>query len=121
MSKHGLAKARAALRKVTDIDGEPMGLTPKYLVVSEELEMAAQQLISPITAAVTGEVNPFAAQLTLIVDPVFQGTEWMLAADPDYGDAIELADLRGHEGVRIEEIPNHLIDGLSYRGSGCGR
>ncbi|UFM66793.1 Mu-like prophage major head subunit gpT family protein [Paracoccus sp. MA] len=115
LTVEGLSKARTALRKVRDLDGEPMNLTPKYVVVGPDLETEAQQLISPIMAAVTGAVNPFASSLELIVDPFLEGEEWMVAADPNYGDAIELADLRGYEGVRVEEIPDHLVDGLSYR------
>lgn len=111
----GLSKARAALRKVKDIDGDPMGLTPRYLVVGPDLETDAQRLISPITAAVTGEVNPFSSNLELIVDPLLDGTEWIVAGDPAYGDAIELADLRGYEGVQVEEVPNHLSDGITWR------
>lgn len=115
LSVEGLSKARAKLRAVADIDGEPMNLTPRFLIVSGDLETDAQRLVSPITAAVTGEVNPFASQLQLIVDPVMTGESWMLAASPDEADAIELADLRGYEGVRVEEIPSNLTDGISYR------
>lgn len=115
LTVEGVSKARTALRKVKDLDGEPMNLTPKFLVVGPDLETEAQQLISPIMAAVTGAVNPFSSSLELIVDPFLEGDEWMVAADPAYGDAIELADLRGYEGVRVEEIPDHLVDGLSYR------
>lgn len=115
LSVEGLSAARKKLRQVVDIDGEEMNLTPKFLIVSSDLETDAQRLVSPITAAVTGQVNPFASGLELIVDPVMSGSEWMLAASPDEADAIELADLRGYEGVRVEEIPSHLTDGLSYR------
>lgn len=111
----GLSAARAALRAQKDLDGEPMGLTARYLVVGPALETVAQQLVSPITAAVTGQVNPFAGTLEVIVDDVMTGTEWMLAADPAMADAIELADLRGYEGVQVEEITNALNDGISYR------
>lgn len=111
----GLSAARKALRMAKDLDGEPMNLQPKYLVVSPDMETEGQQLISPITAAVTGAVNPFASTLELIVDPMLVGAEWILAADPAFGDAIELADLRGFEGVRVEEMPLGAVDGVSYR------
>ncbi|WP_330448456.1 hypothetical protein FLP41_15140 [Paracoccus marcusii] len=34
---------------------------------------------------------------------------------PAYGDAIELADLRGREGIQVEEIFDPMNDGLSWR------
>ncbi|MBO4169542.1 HK97 family phage prohead protease [Cereibacter azotoformans] len=111
----GLSAARKVLRETPDLDGDAMNLSPKFLVVSPDLETVGQQLISPITAAVTGSVNPFASTLTLIVDPVLSGSEWMLAADPNEGDCIELADLRGYEGVRVDELPLGAVDGVSYR------
>ncbi|MEA5159979.1 HK97 family phage prohead protease [Cereibacter johrii] len=111
----GLSAARKVLREVPDLDGDAMNLSPRFLVVSPDLETVGQQLISPITAAVTGSVNPFASSLTLIVDPVLSGSEWMLAADPNEGDCIELADLRGYEGVRVDELPLGAVDGVSYR------
>lgn len=111
----GLSAARKALRLAKDLDGEAMNLQPRYLVVSPDQETEAQQLISPITAAVTGAVNPFSSTLELIVDPLLNGQEWMLAADPAFADAIELADLRGYEGVRVDELPMGAVDGVSYR------
>ena len=111
----GLSVARAAMRKVKGIDGDAMGLSMKFLVVGPDLETKAQQLISPITAAVTGQVNPFSGTLQLIVDPLMEGNEWIIAASPDYGDAIELADMRGYEGVQITEIEQPLIDGMSWK------
>jgi hypothetical protein len=111
----GLSAARKALRMAKDLDGEPMNLQPKFLVVSPDMETEGQQLISPITAAVTGAVNPFSSTLELIVDPMLTGAEWILAADPAFGDAIELADLRGFEGVRVDEMPLGAVDGVSYR------
>lgn len=111
----GLSAARAALRKQRGIDGEQMGLTPKYLIVGSDLETDAQRLISPITAAVTGEVNPFASTLELIVDPLIEGKSWIVAADANVGDAIELAELRGYEGVQIEEVFDPMNDGFAWR------
>lgn len=111
----GLSVARAAMRKVKGIDGDAMGLSMKFLIVGPDLETKAQQLISPITAAVTGQVNPFSGTLQLIVDPLMEGNEWIIAASPDYGDAIELADMRGYEGVQVTEIEQPLIDGMSWK------
>lgn len=111
----GLSAARKALRLAKDLDGEAMNLQPRFLVVSPDMETEGQQLISPITATLTGSVNPFASTLELIVDPLLTGPEWILAADPAFGDAIELADLRGYEGVRVDELPMGAVDGVSYR------
>lgn len=111
----GLSQARAALRKQTSIDGEQMGLTPKFLIVGPDLETDAQRLVSPITAAVTGEVNPFASNLELIVDPLIDDRSWIVAADTNVGDAIELAELRGYEGVQVEEVFDPMTDGFSWR------
>lgn len=111
----GLSAARSVMRKMKGIDGDAMGLSMKYLIVGPDLETKAQQLLSPITAAVTGQVNPFSGTLEMIVDPLMEGNEWIISASPDYGDAIELADLRGYEGVQVEEVMDPVNDGFSWR------
>lgn len=116
----GLSKARAALRKLKGIDGEPRNLPGKFLIVSPDDETAAQQLTSPITAAVTGEVNVFAASLTVIVDPMLEAGEWILAPAPALGDSIEYADLEGYEGVNVAEFFNPAVDGMSWRARAFG-
>lgn len=110
-----LKAARLKLATVKDLDGDPMDLELAYIVCALEDRDEWEKLMSPITAAVTGDVNIYAGRFSLIADPMLAPGEWIAAADPAYGDAIELADLRGYEGVRVEEIPNHLVDGISYR------
>lgn len=116
----GLSKARAALRKLKGVDGEPRNLAGKFLIVSPDDETVAQQLVSPITAAVTGEVNVFAASLTVIVDPMLSAGEWILAADPAMGDSIEYAELEGYEGVNVADFFNPAVDGMSWRARAFG-
>lgn len=116
----GLSKARAVLRKMKGIDGEPRNLDGRFLIVSADDETLARQLVSPITAAVTGEVNIFAGSLTIIVDPMLEAGEWILAADPAFGDSIEFADLEGYEGVNVAEFFNPAVDGMSWRARAFG-
>lgn len=111
----GLSVARAILRKTKGVDGEPMGLSGKFLVTGPDDETTAQQLLSPVYAAVSGSVNVFVGTLQHIVDPTMEAGTWILAADPAYGDAIELADLRGYEGVQVEEVMDPVNDGFSWR------
>lgn len=110
-----LSKARVLMRQFVDIDGEPMDLESRYLIVSTADETDADRVLSVIAPSITGEVNPFAGTLEKIVDPSLEPGEWILAADPDYGDHIQIAELDGYQGVNVEEIFHPMVDGFTWR------
>jgi hypothetical protein len=114
-----LATARKAMRLQKGLDGTtPIDATPKFLIVPAALELTAEQLLTQITPAVVGEVNPFAGKLDLIVEPrldAVSATAWYLAADPALLDTIEYAYLDGEVGPQIFIEQGFEIDGMSMK------
>jgi HK97 family phage prohead protease len=114
-----LAAARTSMRLQKGLDGKtPIDATPSFLIVPAALETTAEQLITTITAAKAGDVNPFGGRLDLIVDPrldVVSSTAWYLAADPALVDTIEYSYLEGVNGpeVLIEDSFSH--DATSFK------
>jgi len=107
------------MNQFTDIGGEPIMATPKYLVVCPALEFTARQILTSATKMWTDgagaiSVHPTAnvismIGLQLIVDkylPIVntgndQNTQWYLFADPADIAALEAAHLSGHESPEI--------------------
>ena len=105
------------MNEFTDIGGEPIMASPKYLVVTPALEFTALRilnstlLLEAATAGTpTGATNVIAQKgLTLIIDkylPIVntgndQNTQWYLFSDPNDVVALEAAHLTGHENPEI--------------------
>jgi len=97
-----LNTARLAMRRQKGLAGEPINVTPKFVLVPPELETAMEQAISTVQATKTSDTNPFAS-LALIVDPrLTNASQWYLAADPSQIDGLEYAYLEGTPGPQIE-------------------
>jgi len=97
ISEASVSAARLAMRTQTGIGGERLGMQPRYLVVGPALETVAEKFL----ATTTGEVNPFAGQLTLMVEPRITGSGWYLFAAPGQMATFELAHLAGVSGPVI--------------------
>ncbi len=101
----------------TDIGGEPIMATPKFLVVPPALEFTALRILNSVVlleaaaaGTPTGATNVIAMKgLQLIVDkylPIVntgadQHTQWYLFSDPADLAALEAAHLTGHENPEI--------------------
>lgn len=92
----GLAIAK--MRKQKGLDGKFINVQPAYLIVGADRELQAAQLInSTIVPNTTGQANPYANSVQLVVDPRIEGNKWYLAAAPSRVDTIEYAFLDGEE------------------------
>ena len=113
-----LSAARLAMRRQKGLQGETLGIAPRYLVVPPELETTAQQLLSGVQAAKTADVNPF-TNLVLLVEPrLVSVTRWYLAADPAVFDGLEWAVVEGLDGPRVETVRDFDTEGVKMRVSG---
>jgi HK97 family phage prohead protease len=114
LSVDGLSAVRKSMRTQKSRDGASLNLVAKTLIVGPELETRAQQLIAPIAAAVSGEVNPFSGgSLQLVVDARIEDDSWFVAANPGLIDTIELAFLDGAKGLQTRTIEEPMLDGMS--------
>jgi phage major head subunit gpT-like protein len=133
LSFAGLGAATTKFRKQTDPDGQPLGSTPKILLVPPELEVPAAELMTSTqvntggasTEAQVANRNIWAGKYRVVSSSYlsnddFSGystTAWYLLADPRDLAAIEVAFLGGREAPTIESARadfNQL--GISFRG-----
>lgn len=112
-----LAAAISKLRLQLGIDGDPLGLPPRYLVVPAALEAVALQLAKELTSAgkVT-DINPFGGSLEVLVEPRLDATSataWYLVSGQS--PALEVAYLTGEEGPQTETRVGFEVDGMEFK------
>lgn len=114
LSETALSAARKHMRTVKGLDGKTIiAATPKYLVVSPDLETAAEKLLATIYAPTTDAVQPI--RLTLVVEPRLTGTTWFVMADPAQLPSLQYGYLAAAQGVQIQRQEAWNTLGLSYR------
>lgn len=120
LSVKAIAKAITAMRRQKGITGDAtLNITPKYLVVPPELEMAAYQIVNS-TAAVdgvnSGVVNPYKGRFVVVADAELTDPDaWYLVADASQHDTIEVTYLNGVETPRLETRQGFDVDGIEYK------
>ncbi len=99
----GLSMARTAMRRQKQGDGErPMNVEPAFLVVPPELETAAEQLVTTISASRSDEVNVFAGRLAVIAEPrLTDPNAWYLFARPERQLGLEHGGVNGTQDPEI--------------------
>jgi len=122
-----LGEGLKKMRLQTGLDGvTPIDVTPKYLIVPAALEVVARQYVALINATKASDVNPFTADLEVVVDPRLDGvsaTAWYLAADASAVDTIEYSFLEGEPGPVIETRAGFDVEGVEIKvrlDFGCG-
>lgn len=104
----------------------PIDVTPKYLITPAALEVVARQYVAQINATKSSDVNPFSADLDVVVDPrldASSATAWYLAADSATIDTIEYSFLEGEPGPQIESRAGFDVEGVEMKvrvDFGCG-
>ncbi len=118
----GLKEGRKHFRKQTDIDGNRIDLAPKYLFVTTDDEVDAQQLLqSNTTPTKTADVVPEAIRsLTPVSEhrlDVDSGPRpWYLFADKaDLDAGLEFAYLAGNEEPFTDEQMGFNVDGVEWK------
>lgn len=94
--------AVAALRKMKSLDGIPLNLTPRFLVVGPDKELEGRQVLASITPMKAGDTNPWAGMMELIVDANITGNGWYVMADPAMCPTVVYGYVAGSEGPQIK-------------------
>ncbi|MGA0563086.1 prohead protease/major capsid protein fusion protein [Ancylobacter sp. VNQ12] len=118
-----VALAVAALRKQKSLDGIPLNLAPRFLVVGPEKELEARQVLAAITAAKADDVNPWAGTMELVVDANITGTAWYVMADPAAAPSIVYGYVSGAEGPQIRteiDFDTRAVKVAAGLDFGCG-
>lgn len=128
-----LGKLNTAMAKQVGLDGKTvLNITPSFIVVPAELQVAAEQLLAtPYTPATAATATPNSiSRLTVIaearldngfVDPatgtVIAGssTAYYTIAAPGAIDTVELAYLEGARGVYTESKMGFNVDGIEIK------
>ena len=105
-----LKAAATAYRKLTDPDGNPLGISPRVLLVPPELELAAAEimgsslLISGNTTA-QGNANVLAGRYRVVSSAYLtSATTWWLCADAADLAALDVVFLNGQQSPTIEQV-----------------
>jgi hypothetical protein len=126
-----LKTAATAYRKLTDPDGNPLGISPSVLLVPPELELTAAELmgssllISGNTTA-QGNANVLAGRYRVVSSAYLSSAStWWLCADAADLAAMDVVFLNGQQTPTIEQVepaPDTL--GVTLRGYmdfGCAK
>lgn len=115
LSETTLSAARLAMGKQVGLAGELIDVVPQFLVVSLELQTTAEKLLAQIQPATSGDVNPFAGKLQLVIDRRLDAAPWYLAANPQVTPSLEYAYLEGSEGPHFETHVGFDVDGVETK------
>ncbi len=116
VTQAALSLARLAMRRQTGINGRPISVSPKFLVVPPELETIAETVLSAIQPTKTDDVNPFGGKFELLVEPrLVDPGRWYLAGDPAVIEGLEYSYLQGSEGPQTESRAGFEVDGVEVK------
>lgn len=121
LSMTTLAKARAAMRKQTGMNGAILNIVPRFLIVPASLESTAEQLVTSMVDPTKQNATPQLAWirgLDIVVDARLDAdsaTAWYLAADSNQVDTVEIAYLQGQRGAFIDQEQNFDSDNLTVK------
>jgi len=113
----------SALRKQKSLDGLVLNLSPRFLVVGPDVELGARQVLAAITATKSGDVNPWAGTMELVVDANIAGNDWYIAADPAAVPSIVYGYVAGAEGPQIRteiDFDTRAVKVAAGLDFGCG-
>jgi hypothetical protein len=114
----GMEAARLLMRTQTSPEGQPLNLTPSFLIVGPKQEVAALQLTASLVVPTTlGTAIPVALKsVEVVVDARITDLRWYLAASPLAIDTVEYATLAGAgEGPQLEARDGFEIDGIELK------
>jgi len=123
LSLSSLKTATTAFRKLTDPDGNPLGIQPRVLLVPPELEITAAELMTSallVSGNTTKEpsANVLQGRYRVVVSNYLtSATTWWLAADAADLPALDVVFLNGQQAPTIEQVaPDYQLLGVAMRG-----
>lgn len=130
-SMASLKAATTGYRKLNDRDGNPLGITPRVLLVPPDLELAAHEIMSSSlmisgSGAAQGNANILAGRYRVVTSAYLtSATTWWLCSDAADLAPMEVVFLNGQMGPTIEQVvPDYNTLGIGLRGTldfGCAK
>ena len=129
LSFSSLSAATTAFRKLTDPDGNPLGIQPRVLLVPPELELTAAQLMTQSLLIASGlsstssktvepSANVLAGRYRVVVSNYLtSASTWWLLADAADLNALDVVFLNGQQVPTIEQVQaDYQLLGVQMRG-----
>lgn len=113
VDEDSLSDMKAAMRKQKDDQSRVIGLSPKFLIVGPDQEVAAQKQLAATTSQ--GGFNVHAGAFELIVEPLIENDDHYVVADPSQVEGLEVAYLEGARGLQIETLTSVENLGMTVR------
>lgn len=111
-----LSAARLAMRRQTGLDGVSLiNATPKFLLVSADLETTGEQLLATLAANTVADANPFSGKLTLLVEPRLPDGTWYVFADPASVPVLAYGYLSSAPGPQLASRDGWDVLGREFR------
>lgn len=119
-----LGEGRQALRLMKGLDGKtPINVSPKFVLVSPDMEDATERMLADIYAATINDANIFANKYTLLVEPRLADGSAFMFADPAVLPCLEYAYLSSAQGPQMASREGWDTLGMEFRvilDFGCG-
>lgn len=119
ISVAAIGAGRAAMRQQKNLQGRPINVTPKFLLVPTAIETLADQFVTTaMLANQPSATNPFAGRLQVLSEPrldAVSATAWYLMAEYGQIDICEIAYLQGQKGVFFETRQGFDVEGLEFK------
>jgi phage major head subunit gpT-like protein len=129
LSFSSLSAATTAFRKLSDPDGNPLGITPRVLLVPPELELTAAQLMTQSLLIASGlastssktvepSANVLAGRYRVVTSNYLtSASTWWLMADAADLNALDVVFLNGQQVPTIEQVQaDYQLLGVAMRG-----
>jgi hypothetical protein len=114
-----ISEGKLGMRLQTDLSGNPLNLTPRYIFLPAALETTVDQLLAQLYPAQPTEAVVAARTLTPVVDSRLdqagQTKSWYLFCDPATAAVFEYSDLEGFNGPQVQAAELFTNLGTSYR------
>ena len=116
LNSENISIARTAMRKQKNTHGSLLDISPEYLLIPQELEYRAEQILADIAAAKAEDLNNFAGRLKLLVEPrLTDASAWYLIASPASADGLEYGNILGEQSPYFETQHGFEIDGIAFK------
>lgn len=123
LSITSLKTAVTSYKKLTDPDGNPLGITPSMILVPPDLEITADEMMGS-TVLITGEnatrgnVNVFAGRFQVVPSSYLTAAAtWWLVANPAELPCMEVAFLNGQRLPTVQQADADFnLLGIQVRG-----
>lgn len=111
-----IGAGRAAMRKLTSLDGLKLNVSAAMLACGPDKEHQALQVVTASTVPATDATsNPYKGKLEVVADANISGNNWYLFASPSQFPTLIWGYLDGYVGPQFQTQEAWATDGVEFR------